>query len=226
MDDHRLVRPGVIAGLLLSALAFTLAPLLMPSTYSWIAHTLSQAASQGLQGGWLSRLGFLLGGLTIMRLARPDVVDWSPLPRLLHRIVGAMTLAAVAFTDRSWDPHAPYDRVENIIHSAVATSISISFTLGVLLVLTEKRQRQGRIPLVESTVIALEIILPPLMLVWPGWTGVIERLMFTAAYLWYGREVLRCGGLAIRLPDAPESWAKLAQLVSIDVRRRLDPRQR
>lgn len=206
MDGCRLVRPGILAGLLLSAVAFLLAPLLMPSSYSWIAHTLSQAASQGLQGGWLARLGFLIGGLTMMRLARPDVIDWLPAPRLLHRIAGVMTLAAVVFSDRSWDSNAPYDPFENIIHSAVATTISISFTLGVLLVLKQKRQQHDRVPLMESAVIAIEIIFPLLMLVWPGWTGIIERLMITAAYVWYGIEVLRCGGLAMPLPDVTESW--------------------
>lgn len=226
MDDRRLVFPGIITGLLISALAFSLAPLLMPASYSWTAHTLSQAASQGLEGGWLSRLGFLIGGLTIMRLARPDVIDWWPLPRLLHRVVGAMTLAAVAFTDRSWDPNAPYDRVENIVHSAVATGISISFSLGVLLVLEQKRQQHGRIPLLEVAVLATEIILPPLMLVWVEWTGVIERAMFSAAYVWYGFEVLRCAGLVIPRPDVQESWTRLVQLVGIDLRRWLGPHQR
>lgn len=225
MDDRRFVRPGILAGLLISAVAFALAPLLMPPTYSWIAHTLSQAASQGLQGGWLARLGFLIGGMTMLRLAWPDVVDWAPLPRLLHRIAGAMTLAAVAFTDRSWDPHAPYDRVENIVHSAVATTISVSFTLGVLLVLQQKRQRHGRIPVFEVGVIAIQVLLPPLMLIWPGWTGVIERLMFSAAYLWYGREVLRCGDLSLRVPDLSDAWARLAHMVSVDARRRVRPRQ-
>ncbi len=225
MDDRRRVFPGIVAGLLISALAFSLAPLLMPSSYSWTEHTLSQAASQGLQGGWLSRLGFLIGGLTIMRLARPDVIDWWPLPRLLHRVAGAMMLAAVAFTDRSWDPNAPYDRLENIVHSAVATAGSVSFSLGVLLVLEQKRQQHGRIPLLEVVVLATEIVLPPLMLVWVEWTGVIERAMFSAAYVWYGCEVLRCAGLAIPGRNVHDSGTWLVQFVGMDLRRWLRPRQ-
>lgn len=195
MDDRLTVRAGVIAGLALATVAFAVSPLLMPDSYSWIAHTLSQAAAQGQEGGWLSRLGFLLAGLTILRLASPDVVDWMPIARHLHRLTGVMVLAAIAFTDRSWDVTAPYDRIENILHSAVATLIVISFSLGVLMVLYEKRLMTGRLPTLETAVVAVQIAMPPMMLAWVEGTGLFERVMFGAAFLWYGWEVLRCAGL-------------------------------
>lgn len=195
MDDRRIVLSGIFAGLFLSATAFALSPLLMPDSYSWIAHTLSQAASQGQDGGWLSRVGFLLAGLTILRLASSDVVDWMPLARNVHRLTGVLVLSAVAFTDRSWEVTAPYDRVENIVHSAVATLIAISFTLGVLLVMYQKRFVTGRWPVIDGAIVAIQIAMPPMMLVWVEGTGLIERVMFGAAYVWYGWEVARCAGL-------------------------------
>lgn len=207
MDDRRVALAGVITGLLMSATAFAFSPMLMPSSYSWIAHTLSQAAAQGQDGGWLSRLGFLLAGLAILRLTLSDVVDWMPLARQAHRITGALMLAAIAFADRSWDVTAPYDRVENIIHSAVATFIAISFTLGVLVVLYEKRVMTGRLPLLESAVVAVQIAMPPMMLAWVEGTGLIERVMFGAAFLWYSWEVLRCAGLV----GTDESSLKVAE---------------
>jgi hypothetical protein len=196
-----------MAGLVLSGIAYAVSPLLMPDSYSWIAHTLSQAAAQGQEGGWLSRLGFLLAGLTILRLSSPDVVDWMPLARQCHRVTGVLVLAAIAFTDRSWDATAPYDRVENIVHSTIATSIALSFTVGVLLVLYEKRVLTGRVSLLESVVVAVEIAMPPMMLVWVEGTGLIERVMFGAGFFWYGWEVLRCA----RLVGTGEPSPKVAE---------------
>lgn len=219
MGDRDSVRPGVLAGLVLSLLAFSLAPFLMPASYSWIAHTLSQAAAQGQEGGWLSRVGFLLAGLTILRLSSRDVVDWSPLARSIHRVTGTLVLAAIAFTDRSWDANAPYDRVENIIHSAVATSIAISFSLGVLVVLNEKRLRRGRWPLLESVIVTLQILLPPMMLVWVEGTGLIERAMFGAAYVWYGWEILRCSGYAFAKKPQRDRDGATRRLARFDLRR-------
>lgn len=222
MDDRRIVLSGVIAGLLLSVAAFALSPLLMPASYSWMAHTLSQAASQGQEGGWLSRVGFLLAGLTILRLTSPDVVDWMPIARHVHRLSGTLVLAAIAFTDRSWDASAPYDRVENIIHSAVATGIAISFTLGVLLVMYEKRFVTGRWPVLDGAIVAIQIAMPPMMLVWVEGTGLIERVMFGAAYLWYGWEVARCAGwLRAQTPSLSTNEAAASQFLEGELRRML-----
>ena len=227
MDDRRIVLPGVMAGLLLSATAFAFSPLLMPDSYSWIAHTLSQAAAQGQEGGWLSRLGFLLAGLTILRLTSPDVVDWMPLARHVHRLTGALVLAAMAFTDRSWDATAPYDRVENIIHSAVATSIAISFSVGVLVVLYEKQVMTGRVPLLESVVVAVQIAMPPMMLAWVEGTGIIERVMFGAAFIWYGWEVLRCAGLVgARERSVKSAEPAASRYLGLELRRVLHIRPR
>lgn len=226
MGDREVVRPGVFAGLVLSVVAFTLAPLLMPASYSWIAHTLSQAAAQGQEGGWLSRLGFLLGGLTVLRMSSRDVVDWPPLARSIHRVTGTLVLAAIAFTDRSWDASAPYDRVENIIHSAVATMIAVSFSLGVLVVLNEKLMRRESFPLLETCVVAIQILLPPMMLVWVGGTGLIERVMFGAAFLWYGWEILRCSGLAFAWREDEERGGAADAHAHIDLRHVLNDHHR
>lgn len=222
MDDRRLVLPGIIAGLLLSATAFALSPLLMPDSYSWVAHTLSQAGAQGQEGGWLSRVGFLFAGLTVLRLARFDVVDWMSIARIAHRLNGALLLAAVAFSDRSWDAGAPYDRVENIVHSAIATMIAISFTFGVLLVAYQKWFVHGRLPMLETIVVAVQMVMPPMMLVWVEGTGLIERVMFGTAFVWYGWEVLRCAGF-VRAAHASRGSVEpeATRLLQFELRRML-----
>ncbi|HET9901772.1 MAG TPA: hypothetical protein VFR46_12025 [Actinomycetes bacterium] len=58
-----------MVGLALSAIALGAAPALMPDDYSWIGHTTSESAAQGVSGAWLARLGFLLFGLSAIWLA-------------------------------------------------------------------------------------------------------------------------------------------------------------
>jgi TRAP-type C4-dicarboxylate transport system permease small subunit len=65
-------RPGggpAIAGLVASALALALAPLLLPTSYSWVAHTTSESAAQGVPGSWLARVGFLVFGAAVLATA-------------------------------------------------------------------------------------------------------------------------------------------------------------
>jgi hypothetical protein len=65
----RLVAGGVLAGLVASAIALGAAPLLMLPAYSWMQHTVSESAAQGVSGAWLVRLGFLLFGFPVLSLA-------------------------------------------------------------------------------------------------------------------------------------------------------------
>lgn len=72
--------------LIISFLALSLAPLNMPASYSWLRHTTSESAAQGIEGAWLARLGFLLFGLTVLWLSERLIDEWPPLVRLLHGV--------------------------------------------------------------------------------------------------------------------------------------------
>jgi hypothetical protein len=191
VQDRSVACPEVLLGLLLSAFAFALSPLLMPSSYSWVAHTLSQAASQGQPGSWLSRVGFLIAGLTVLRLSSCARLEWSQLTRNLHRVAGLAMLGAVAFTDRSWDPNTPFDPLENAVHSAIATTIYITFAFGVLANISRRFVTRRGIARFDIVTIGLMLFLPPIMLLAPEITGLVERVMFGVAYLWYGLAVAR-----------------------------------
>jgi hypothetical protein len=75
----RAVAGAVLVGLCSSAAALAAAPALMPPSYSWISHTMSESAAQGVSGAWLARLGFLLLGLSVMALAFAATPDWGAL---------------------------------------------------------------------------------------------------------------------------------------------------
>ena len=76
------VEPGVQGLLLLLAVSFLLlllAPLMMPAGYSWITHTTSESAAQGLVNAWIARLGFLLLGFAVLWLSLNFRNKWARL---------------------------------------------------------------------------------------------------------------------------------------------------
>lgn len=63
--EARATAAGIVAGLSASALILALAPVLMPTGYSWVSHTTSESAAQGVAGAWLARCGSLLFGFSV-----------------------------------------------------------------------------------------------------------------------------------------------------------------
>jgi hypothetical protein len=57
---------AVLSCLTVSALALAVAPMLMPESYSWVVHTTSESAAQGVNGAWLARLGFVAFGFAVL----------------------------------------------------------------------------------------------------------------------------------------------------------------
>jgi len=54
-------RAIITFGMLVGSLwCITIAPAFMPQSYSWLEHSISEPASQGVAYAWISRLGFLL----------------------------------------------------------------------------------------------------------------------------------------------------------------------
>jgi hypothetical protein len=180
-----------VAGLVASAAATVLAPAVLPDGYSWISRTTSEAAAQGLSGAWLGRLGFLLFGLSVLLLADVGRRSWGRWGTALHVVFGVSMTAAAAFSNRPWLPAHPADRTEDLLHSVAASAMGVAFAAGVVAVmLGERRLRQWRGALDVVAVVA-SVVLPFAMVALPSIDGVLQRLMFAIAYVWYASEALR-----------------------------------
>jgi hypothetical protein len=112
---NRLPRPSIeqrtwpvkTLGVLLLAIslrALLLAPSQMPASYSWLRHTTSESAAQGVPGAWLARLGFLVFGLTVVWISNRLQGRWSVPVRLMHAAFGVLMTATAAFSTRPWLP--------------------------------------------------------------------------------------------------------------------------
>ena len=182
--------PAVVGLLLLSAVALGVAPLLMPASYSALANTTSESAAQGVEYAWVARLGFLAFGLAVLWLAATLRQSWARGAQWLHVAFGVLMIATAAFSHRSWVAGAQFDPVEDVLHSFTSTAMGFAFSFGVLARLLQ-RGRQGEPGrALDAVALVAATVIPLLMAGFAGLDGVIQRLMFLVAYLWYAREGL------------------------------------
>jgi hypothetical protein len=181
---------AVVVMLGASAICLTAAPLLLPDSYSWIEHTTSEAAAQGVDGAWLARLGFLLFGFAVLALCALKAPAWGLRETLLLGAFGVLMVANAAFSHCPWEPSAPCDATEDTLHSVSATAVGFAFTLGVLSVAIRGRDRSDARRYQDLVAVVASIALPFAMAVFPGQDGAIQRVMFLVAYVWFGTEAI------------------------------------
>lgn len=183
----------VLAGLSASATMLALAPILMPSGYSWLSMTTSESAAQGIAGAWLARLGFVVFGLSVVLLTMLRHRLWGP-ATVLHGAFGLFLLGAAAFATRSWVPGMAYDRVEDVLHSVAATAMGFAFAVGVGATALRARSRGcRRFWLWDAAAVVASGAIPLAMSTLPDLDGALQRVMFVVAYAWYAAEAVRAG---------------------------------
>lgn len=181
---------AVWAGLALSATAVALIPAVMPSDYSWVSQTTSEAGAQGLRGAWLSRLSFLLFGLSVLLLAGISRRRWGAVDTACHAGFGALMTAAAAFSHRPWQQADTFDRTEDVLHSVSATAMGFAFAAGVLTVALS-RTALRRVRILDVLAVLASVAIPIGMSAAPAIDGLLQRSMFAVAYAWYALEAVR-----------------------------------
>lgn len=192
---HRLTAPGILLLLVLSAVTELVAPGAMSPSYSWSANFISEAAAQGIAGAWVARLGFLMFGFAVLWLSVAIRPLWPRGTYWSQMAFGVFMVSTAAFSHRPWAANAPFDPFEDILHSVTATAMGFAFAFGVLVRLVQ-RGRDGESGRgFDAVALVATIVLPLVGWIWPSIPGLMQRLMFLVAYLWYGRETLLVRGI-------------------------------
>lgn len=85
---------------------------------------------------------------------------------------------------------------EDVLHSVAANVIGLGFTVGVMAVGITRARRRGRADPFDWVAFLAGPLIPLAMLSFASLEGVLQRMMFAIAYVWYLRE-------ASRIPPPP-----------------------
>jgi hypothetical protein len=167
-----------------------MAPAVVDHSYSWVEHTTSESAAQGVDGAWLARLGFVLFAAGVAAVAAGAAHRWRQPATAAHVTFAAAMVGVAAFSTRPWWSGAPYDATEDLLHSVFASVIGVAFAFGVGAVAHRRWSVGERLRVLDVLGLVASIALPTAMTVLDGGAGIAQRAMFAVAYAWFGREAL------------------------------------
>lgn len=193
VTDHgspgRRWRVALVGALGLSLLMLALSPLALPETYSWVRLGTSEAAAQGVTGAWVARAGFVLFGLAVLGICVLRHRTWQPLATALHACFGVGMVMVAVYSHAPWVAGVPYVELEDQLHSVFASVVGFSFIAGVATVLVTRRPRSRSTVIGDGAAIVIASTVPLLMD--SSYWGVLQRLLFLTAAVWYAAEVRR-----------------------------------
>lgn len=181
---------GVLLGLALSALALAIAPLFLPETFSAIANTTSESAAQGVEWAWIARIGLATFGLSVLGFTRLPGMTENPIRRWCFDAFGSLLILSAIASTRSWIPGAVFDPSEDWVHSFAATAMGFAFAFGVVATVLGRGQVVGRLRLHDLLAVAASVLIPLGMLALPEVDGLLQRLMFAIAFVWFALETI------------------------------------
>lgn len=173
-----------------SAIALAVAPAALADSYSWIENTTSESGGQGVAGAWVARTGFLLFGLSVFWIAKLRWPRWRQPATAIHLLFAVCMFAVAAYSSRPWLLDAGFDATEDLLHSVAATVMGFAFAFGVAAVAFQLRRSGVAWRLLDGVAVVASVVLPLGMSMFGEADGVLQRVMFGIAYLWYGRELL------------------------------------
>lgn len=185
--EPRAVGALVISLLVASAALVIVAATAMPEPYSWLTHSISESAAQAQRGAWIARLSFLAFGVAVLALSVASQARWPRGAFWCHLTFALAMLATAAFSHKPWNPPGPGDATEDLLHSVMATGMGFAFAIGVVVRSFARRERRG-LRALDVLAVSAATFLSPIGLVLPQVAGLLQRVMFLIAYVWYGTE--------------------------------------
>jgi hypothetical protein len=186
---------AVIPLLLASAVLVVLAAWAMPDSYSWLALSISESAAQAQQHGWIARLSFLCFGSAVLLLSLSMRGRWPRLTYWCHLAFAASMFGAAAFSHSPWQTGAPNDLTEDFLHSVFASGMGLAFCAGVVARFFHRGPSAVAARTLDVAALLVATALPLVLATSTNIGGLMQRVMFSVAYLWFGREALI--GLAV-----------------------------
>jgi len=188
--QHKFEPIGIVGLLIVSALLLGFAPFAMAPGYSWLSNSISESAAQGLNHAWIARLGFLCFGFAVLWLALYLRTTWARGVYWMQLLFAVFMLGTAAFSHKPWLADVPVDATEDLLHSITATGMGFAFAIGVVVRFMQRNKNEALPRVYDAIAILAAIILTPIGGLQPSIAGLLQRVMFGIAYIWFAREAL------------------------------------
>ena len=149
--------------------------------------TTSESGAQGISGAWLARLGFLLFGLAVLWISLSSRYKWGRFALIMHCGFAVCMIGNAVFSSRPWLATMPFDLIEDVLHSWMSDLVGTAFSMGVLAILFQRQKTERLSIAIDLIALVTAIVISIAMFLWSGIDGLIQRIMFAVAYLWYVR---------------------------------------
>lgn len=187
-------RPQIIRGVSLllgaSMAAVAAAPVFMPDGYSWIANTISESGAQGIDRAWVARAGVATAGVAVMMLvlAAGDLLPATS--RLAFFLYALALFAAVAFPEKPWFEGSEGNLTADL-HTAAAFLAGLCFAVGVIALSPHRSPTEKATRLFDTAMVGMIVTIPPLMLLFVSYEGLLQRILVVMGYAWLFLETSR-----------------------------------
>lgn len=156
----------------------TFLPTISFDGYSILRHTTSHLGAQGSPYAWVMNTVFFLLGVYAICIAIGSKI---PYVQLIGTIFGLSLLMTGVFQHAPLIEGHAVNIFHDTMHSIFASTTGFSFTLLAIghAFMTSKMQRY-----VALTMGLVATIIPILMITFPDYMGLSQRIMFVTAFLW------------------------------------------
>jgi hypothetical membrane protein len=165
-------------------LLIIIAQIIVPDSYDWVQHSISQYAAQNYEYQWIMQLGFLGFGVL---LSIGVFTNWAKNRKYWYRevpvLVYALSIAVSAlFSTDPFIEGVSYSEQEAQLHSFFATLAGFSFSITVLLyTLTEQIVWKKS---AHFLVLWLVIGLSFGIYTTENYVGLLQRLLWAVSFTW------------------------------------------
>jgi hypothetical protein len=182
-----LVRPNIIAygGIAVIVIAIVLGPFFSPPEFSWVKHSTSEQAGQGMPGAGIMRVGFFAyGSGTIVA----SLLDWRDRPWVRAALVmfGAGLIGTGLWSNASILPDVLSDMNEDRLHSIASGVVGTAFAAACAARLFapdgDRRDWLSWLGLIAA------VAIPLVMVELPEFRGLLQRIMFALSFVFVARE--------------------------------------
>jgi hypothetical protein len=108
----------------------------------------------------------------------------------MHLAFAVFMISTAAFSHKPWLTNLPFDPIEDFLHSVSATGMGFAFTFGVLIRFLQRESNEPTKKVYDLLAIVVASTLSPLGELWPSIAGLLQRVIFMVAYLWYANEAI------------------------------------